>query len=80
MKSVIRPIGLLKIYCRDRLDSEQSIEIDDLNGWRLKVICRELELPVTLISHYIVNGELRSGDYVLQPGDDVKCLAVIGGG
>ena len=80
MQSIIRPIGLLKIYCRDKLDSEQSIAIVDPNGRSLTDICSELGLPVTLISHYIVNGELRSGDYVLLPGDDVKCIAVIGGG
>ena len=80
MKSVIRPIGLLKIYCRDRLDREQRIEIRGMDGQPLAVICEELGLPVALISHYIVNGQMRSGDYRLQPGDQVKCIAVIGGG
>lgn len=80
MKSVIRPIGLLKIYCKDKLDSEHSIEIGNPNGRSLKAICSEIGLPVSLISHYLVNGQLRSGDYVMQSGDDVKCLAVIGGG
>lgn len=80
MKSVIRPIGLLRSYCRDKLDSEQCIEISGQLGQPLTVICRELGLPVALISHYVVNGQLRSGDYLLQLGDDVKCFAVIGGG
>jgi sulfur carrier protein ThiS len=80
VKTAIRPIGLLKMYCKERLDEKQRIDVAEKTGQSLADICRELGLPVSLISHYIVNGQPRSGDYLIQPGDDVKCLAVIGGG
>jgi hypothetical protein len=73
-------MGLLKTYCKDRLDENQCIDVAEKTGRSLIDICRELGLPVSLISHYIVNGQPHSGDYLIQPGDDVKCLAVIGGG
>ena len=80
MSVILRPIGLLKPYCRKLLDDQGQIELADREGHTLEMVCREIGLPEGLVSLFIVNGHPRSGTYRLQPGDDVKCIAVIGGG
>ncbi|MBS1238910.1 MAG: Mut7-C ubiquitin [Deltaproteobacteria bacterium] len=80
MNATLRPIGLLKPYCQGLLDDQGRIELADRDGQTLERVCREIGLPEGLISLFIVNGHPQSGSYRLQPGDDVKCVAVIGGG
>lgn len=80
MNVTLRPIGLLKPYCLGLLDDQGRIELADREGQTLEMVCRQIGLPEGLVSLFIVNGHPRSGAYRLQPGDDVKCVAVIGGG
>ena len=49
-------------------------------GQSIEAVCRDAGLPVDLIALYLVNGRQESGDYVLRSGDDVKLVALIGGG
>ena len=80
MSVIVRPIGLLKPYCRGLLDDQGRIELADREGQTLERVCREIGLPQGLVSLFIVNGRPQPGAYRLQPGDDVRCVAVIGGG
>jgi hypothetical protein len=80
MNATLRPIGLLKPYCQELLDDQGRIDLADREGQTLERVCREIGLPEGLVSLFIVNGHPESGAYRLQPGDDVKCVAVIGGG
>ena len=43
-------------------------------------VCQEIGLPIDLVSLFLVNGELRSKDYLLQANDEVKLIALVGGG
>jgi len=80
MSVTLRPIGVLKPYCRRLLDDQDRIELADREGQTLERVCREIGLPEGLVSLFIVNGQPQPGAYRLQPGDDVKCVALIGGG
>lgn len=80
MSVILRPIGLLKAFCRDRLDEQDRIELPGGDGRSLEAACREIGLPAGLVSLFIVNGRVEEGTYRLKAGDDVKCVAVIGGG
>ena len=80
MNVTLRPIGLLKPYCDGLIDDQGRIKLADREGQTLERVCREIGLPEGLVSLFIVNGHPQSGAYRLQPGDDVKCVAVIGGG
>jgi sulfur carrier protein ThiS len=80
MNATLRPIGLLQAYCRGLLDDQGRIELADREGQTLERVCREIGLPQGLVSLFIVNGRPQPGAYRLQPGDDVRCVAVIGGG
>ena len=80
MSVVVRPIGLLKAFCRDRLDEQDRIVLPDRDGRTLEAVCQDIGLPAGLVSLFIVNGHIQQRSYHLQSGDDVKCVAVIGGG
>ena len=80
MSVTFRPIGLLKPYCRDLLDGQGRIELSDREGHTLEVVCQDIGLPSALVSLFIVNGRTENRSYRLQSGDDVKCVAIIGGG
>jgi sulfur carrier protein ThiS len=80
MSAVLRPIGLLKAFCRDRLDEQDRIELPGYEGFALEAVCQEIGLPPALVSLFIVNGRVEERSYRLRDGDDVKCVAVIGGG
>jgi sulfur carrier protein ThiS len=80
MSVVVRPIGLLKAFCRDRLDELDRIVLADRDGSTLEAVCQDIGLPAGLVSLFIVNGHIQERSYRLQTGDDVKCVAIIGGG
>jgi len=80
MSVVVRPIGLLKAFCRDRLDEQDRVVLPDRNGCTLETVCQEIGLPKGLVSLFIVNGHIEENSYRLQAGDEVKCVAIIGGG
>lgn len=52
----------------------------DCEGQTIEKVCREIGLPLNLVSLFIVNGRSQPSAYRLQAGDDVKCVALIGGG
>jgi hypothetical protein len=76
----LRPVGLLKSYCRDFLNPYGEIALAEREGDTLETVCREIGLPVMMISLFLVNGQPQDRTYCLQAGDIVKCVAVIGGG
>ena len=80
MNVTLRPIGLLKSYCRELLDDQGRIELAGREGQTLARVCRDIGLPEGLVSLFIVNGHPQSDSYRLQLGDEVKCVALIGGG
>ena len=80
MTATLRPVGLLKSYCRRLLDDQGRIDLAGREGQTLDHISLEIGLPHGMVSLFIVNGHPQSGSYRIEPGDDIKFIAVIGGG
>ena len=80
MSVIVRPIGLLKSFCRDPLDDQGRLVLTGCEGLTLGSVCRDLGLPEEMVSLFIVNGSTESGSYRLKSGDQITCIAVIGGG
>lgn len=80
MSIIIKPVGLLRSFCQEKLDDQGRIELVDMPGRSLESICNEIGIPLNLISLFIVNGRAEKGTYRPHRGDQVKCVAVIGGG
>ena len=73
-------VGLLKSMCPAWRASGGRLRAKGAEGQRLDDACRQLGLPMELISMFVINGEVQSGAYVLKPDDEVKCIALVGGG
>ncbi len=74
MSATIRPLGMLKDYIAGQ--TETSVEVGQSVRQSLTVI----GINPDLVAGVFVNGEQQTKDYILQDGDIVKLLAVIGGG
>jgi len=74
MSVTLRPYGILKSYIGDQ--KETTVEA----GHTVREAMTALGIPPDVVAGVFVNDEQQTKDYVLQEGDIVKLLAVIGGG
>lgn len=74
MSATIRPLGMLKDYIGQL--TETSVE----SGQSVRAALTVIGINPDLVAGVFVNGEQQTKDYILQAGDIVKLLAVIGGG
>jgi sulfur carrier protein ThiS len=74
MSATIRPLGMLKDYIG--VLKETTVEA----GLSVRETLGVIGINPDLVAGVFVNGEQQNKDYVLQDGDIVKLLAVIGGG
>jgi sulfur carrier protein ThiS len=74
MSATIKPLGMLKSYIGDLQETDVAA------GNSIRQTLTNLGINPDLVAGVFVNDEQQSKDYVLQDGDIVKLLAVIGGG
>jgi sulfur carrier protein ThiS len=74
MTATIRPFGMLKSYIDGK--TETAVEA----GRTIRQVLLDLGMPPEVVALVLVNDEQQSKDYVLQDGDTVKLMAIIGGG
>ena len=74
MSAIIRPLGMLKSYIGDQ--KEATVE----SGFCVRDSLVKIGINPELVAGVFVNDEQQSKDYILQDGDIVKVMAVIGGG
>ena len=74
MTAIIRPTSALKSY----IDGKDEIEVEA--GRTVRETLISINIKPELIALVVVNGEQKEKDYLIQDGDIVKVLAVIGGG
>ena len=71
----ITPVGLLKKYIADR---ETPIVTGE--GQTVAEVLEALGIPSMLVALVLINGRQELKDYVLQDGDVVKLVPLVGGG
>jgi sulfur carrier protein ThiS len=74
MSAIIRPLGTLKNY----IGGQAEARVDD--GRTVRQAMTALGIPPEIVALVMVNEAQQPKDYVLQDGDVVKLLAVMGGG
>ncbi len=74
MPVLIRPLGMLKDYIGGQ--PETTVE----PGRTIRDTLLALGIPPELAALVLVNDEQQSKEYILQEGDVLKLMAVIGGG
>ena len=74
MPATLRPSGAL----RDIVGGQAEVQVDA--GRTVRETLVRLGLVPETVALVVVNEEQRSKDYVIQEGDTIRVLAVIGGG
>jgi sulfur carrier protein ThiS len=74
MTVTIHPLGMLKEY----LAGQKEVRVDP--GKSVRDTLTNLGINPDLVAGIFINGEQHTKDYILQEGDDVRLMAVIGGG
>ncbi len=74
MSAILHPYGTLKSYIGG--NAEVAVE----SGQTIRQVLQSLGMPPEVVALVLVNDEQQSKDYVLQDGDFVKLMAIIGGG
>jgi len=73
-KATVRPVGTLKSY----IGGQTEVAVDA--GRTVRETMTALGIPPEIVALVLVNDAQQPKDYVLQDGDVVKLIAVIGGG
>jgi len=76
MSITIIPLGLLKTFIK----GSERLVMEGKEGKSLEEVSKEIGLPAQLDTIFIINREVKNKDYLLQPDDEVKVLALISGG
>lgn len=74
MTATIRPLGMLKSFIGEL--KETSVEA----GSSVRETVARIGINPDLVAGVFVNGDQQSKDYIIQDGDVIKLMAVIGGG
>ncbi len=74
MSAILHPYGTLKSY----IGGETELAVE--SGRTIRQVLQALGMPPEVVALVLVNDEQQSKDYVLQDGDMVKIMAIIGGG
>ncbi len=74
MTATIRPIGMLKSY----IDNQKEATVE--SGRSVRDTIAALGINPDLVAGVFVNDEQQDKQYIINDGDLVKLLAVIGGG
>ncbi len=74
MSAVLIPLGHLKSL----VDGQSELQVEA--GCPVRETLQKAGIRPDLVALVLVNGEQRDKDYVLQEGDVLKVMAVIGGG
>ena len=79
MTATLRPMGALRTLTPNDGPGERTT-ITVQHGQSLESACREAGVRWDLVALFVVNGRQESGSYVLQDGEDIKLVALVGGG
>ena len=74
MSAKLRPIGHLKSL----VNGQEELDVE--TGSTVRATLEKAGIRSELVALVMVNDEQRDKDYIVQEGDTVKVMAVIGGG
>lgn len=74
MGAVIKPIGMLKSYIDNQPETRCAA------GISVRQALQALGIPPDLVALVMVNDTVQDKDYLVQDGDLIQIMAIIGGG
>jgi sulfur carrier protein ThiS len=69
-------VGMLRQY----VDGKDAVTLESGAGRSVREVIESLNIPPALVGAVLVGGQLVDKDYRLQDGQEVKLIALIGGG
>ena len=69
-------VGMLRQY----VDGKDAVSLEKGAGRSVRDLIESLNIPSALVGAVLIGGQLVTKDYVLQDGQEVKLIALIGGG
>jgi sulfur carrier protein ThiS len=74
MTAILKPFGILKEY----IQGASMVSVP--SNITVREAITSLNIPPEIVALVVVNGAQQSKDYLIQEGDEIKLLAVVGGG
>jgi sulfur carrier protein ThiS len=74
MTAILKPFGILKEY----IQGASMVSVP--SNITVREAITTLNIPPEIVALVVVNGAQQSKDYLIQEGDEIKLLAVVGGG
>ncbi len=74
MPATLKPAAFLKDYC----GGQAEVEVPD--GISISAALQQVGIPPFLVALVIVNQEVRNKEYIIQNGDSIVVLGIVGGG
>ena len=69
-------VGMLRQY----VDGQESVTLTGWAGRPVRSLIESLGLPSALVGAVLIQGTLVTKDYLLQEGEEIKLIPLVGGG
>jgi molybdopterin converting factor small subunit len=70
------PVGMLRPY----VSGQEAIALEGWAGRPVRALIENLGIPSALVGAVLIHGTLVTKDYLLQEGEEVKLIPLVGGG
>jgi molybdopterin converting factor small subunit len=78
MVAQIKPTGLLKSYTGEK--GVIPLEASEFSNKSVRDVLISLNIPSEMVAMVLINGRLQEKDYLIQDGDVIQLVPLIGGG
>ena len=75
MSATFKPTNLLKTYT----GGSNSVQVD-VAGKSVRECLAIIKIPAELVALVVVNGKAETKDYIVQDGDTIQLIPLVGGG
>jgi len=72
----IIPVGMLRKY----VNGQETMALEGWAGRSVRKLIEHLGMPSPLVGAVLIHGELVTKDHLLQDGEEVKLIPIVGGG
>lgn len=70
------PVGMLRKY----VDGQEMMDLEGWAGRSVRALLESLGMPSPLVGAVLIHGDLVTKDHLLQDGEEVKLIPLVGGG
>ncbi len=72
----VLPVGMLRQY----VDGQESLVMEGWAGRPVRDLLTSLGIPSPIVGAVLIHGQLVFKDHLLQEGEEIKLIPLVGGG